>query len=292
MISSLIAFVLGVAGADADAGTPRLDYVGSYTWTSPDPHLGGMSAIEIGDDGRDFVALSDRGYIVSGTLERKDGAVSGIAAGALEPLRDIKGAPVTRKWSDAEGLARTPDGRLFISFEARHRLWAYEAAGSRAMPMPVNPAFRELQPNSGLEALAIGPDGTLYALPERSGKLERPFPVYRFAKGRWDSLLSIPRRGEHLPVGADFGPDGKFYLLERHFTGIFGFSTRVRRFTLGPDGFTDEEVLLQTWTGRHDNLEGIAVWADREGTIRVTMLSDDNFHFLQRTELVDYRLSE
>lgn len=292
MIASILAFVLGVAGADADPGRPRLDYVGSYTWTSQNPDLGGMSAIEIGEDGRDFVALSDRGYVVSGRLDRRDGAVSGVTTALFEHLRDIKGAPTAKKWSDAEGLARTPDGRLFISFEAEHRVWAYDMPGSRAKPMPLHRDFRTFQPNSGMEALAIGPDGTLYALPERSGALERPFPVYRFAKGKWDTALSIPRRGDHLPVGADFGPDGKLYLLERHFTGIFGFSTRVRRFALGPDGFTGEQVLLQTWTGRHDNLEGIAAWKDAAGATRLTLLSDDNFHFLQRTELVDYVVVE
>ena len=35
---------------------------------------------------------------------------------------------------------------------------------------------------------------------------------------------------------ADFGPDGQLYLLERDFGWLAGFATRVRRFTLGPDG--------------------------------------------------------
>jgi hypothetical protein len=44
-------------------------------------------------------------------------------------------------------------------------------------------------------------------------------------------------------------------------------------------------------TGTHDNLEGLDVWADAEG-LRATMISDDNFRFFQRTEIVDYRLPD
>ena len=36
---------------------------------------------------------------------------------------------------------------------------------------------------------------------------------------------------------------------------------------------------------------GIAVWEDGQG-IRITMISDDNFLFLQRTELVEYRIRD
>ena len=43
---------------------------------------------------------------------------------------------------------------------------------------------------------------------------------------------------------------------------------------------------------RHDNLEGLAVWRDDSGAIRLTMISDDNFNLLQRTELVEYAVPE
>ncbi len=148
-----------------------------------------------------------------------------------------------------------------------------------------------MQNNSSLETLAIDAEGALYTLPERSGKLSRPFPVYRYRGGTWDQPFSIPRRPPYLPVGGDFGPDGKFYLLERHLNGIFGFQSRVRRFDLGPDQVTGEKILLETKTGTHDNLEGIAVWQDAEGFTRITMISDDNFKSFQRTEFVEYRLT-
>ena len=97
----------------------------------------------------------------------------------------------------------------------------------------------------------------------------------------------MPRRGRFLPVGLDFGPDGNLYLLERDFAGV-GFRSRVRRF--GPDGGA-EQTLLQTRTGQFDNLEGISVWRDRRGGLRLTMVSDDNFRFFQQTQIVEFRLT-
>ncbi len=147
-----------------------------------------------------------------------------------------------------------------------------------------------MQNNSGLEALAIDTAGDLYAIPERSGTEARPFPVYRFRDGAWSQPFAIPRRPPHLPVAADFGPDGRLYLLERHFAGL-AFQSRVRVFTLEDDQIVQEQTLIDTLPGQHDNLEGMAVWQDAAGRIRLTMISDDNFNFFQRTEIVEYALN-
>ncbi len=66
--------------------------------------------------------------------------------------------------------------------------------------------------------------------------------------------------------------------------------SRVRRITLAGGPGAADEVLLQTEAGTHDNLEGLAVWQDAAGAIRLTMISDDNFLPTQRTEIVDYRV--
>ncbi|MDA1155104.1 MAG: esterase-like activity of phytase family protein, partial [Proteobacteria bacterium] len=52
-----------------------------------------------------------------------------------------------------------------------------------------------------------------------------------------------------------------------------------------------EEVLLETRLRTHDNLEGISVWQDEQG-LRMTLISDDNYRALQRTEIVEYRLTD
>ncbi len=287
---AVILFGLTV-GAPGLTGTRNAaEFVGSYTWSERGRGFGGFSGLEVWDGGARFLALSDRGGVVEGRLLRVDGAIAGVSALPVHPLHDTKGAPLRRSDTDSEGLARRDDGRIFVSFEGRHRVWVYDGRQSPARPIPQHPDFDGLQPNSGLEALAIDASGALYTLPERSGRKRRPFPVYRYADGAWTQPFDIPRRDEYLPVGADFGPDGRFYLLERHFAGIFGFRNRVRSFAFTDAGAVDERVLLETRSGQHDNLEGLAVWRDTAGDIRLTMISDDNFRPFQRTELVEYRL--
>lgn len=279
-LTFLAALILGAAPALAE---PQL--VGVFPWRMDDPAFGGWSAIHVFDGGEDFIAIGDRGVRIGGRFMRTDGRITGVTAGPVRPLPDETGAPLTGLRSDAEGLAVAPDGRVFISFEGIARVRIEDRGDGLPERLPRHPHFAAMQGNSALEALAIGPDGALYAVPERSGRMTRPFPVYRFRAGKWDIPFHLPRNGPWLVAGADIGPDARLYLLERDFTG-FGFRTRVRRFDLTGGG---EQVLLET--GAHDNLEGISVWRAPDG-LRMTLISDDNFRWLQRTEVVEYRIGD
>ncbi len=265
-------------------------FLSAFRWVTDDPLLGGMSAIEVSDDGSRFVALSDRGAATEGRFLRDAaGVITGIEAPPMRLLKGEAEAPLKTARADSEGLAWAADGTLYVSFEGVARVLAYDGIAASARNLPRPGEFRGLQENASLEALAIAADGRLFTLPERSGREDRPFPVWVF-DGRWTQPFDIPRDGPFLPVGADFGPDGRLYLLERDFRGLGGFASRVRAFALGPDGFGPGEVLLQTDAGTHDNLEGLSVWQDAQGNIRLTMISDDNFKFYLRQEVVEYIL--
>lgn len=277
---------LGSSAVIAQSGTTLIS---SFGWNGDDPHHGGWSAIEVSEDGTDFTALSDRGYIMTGRLIRDDsGRITEVDEGPILRLKGRDNQDLAEDLGDSEGLAQDPAGHLFISFEGWHRFWRYDDPQAVPQPLPSSRSFRTLDHNAGFEALAIDDDGALYTLPEAKDPRGGPLPVYRFAGDAWRLAFTLPRRGDYLPVGADFGPDGSFYLLERLFPGPLGFSSRVRRFTLGPDGPTAEENLLTTAIGRHGNLEGLAVWQDESGAIRLTMVADDNLKFFQRSEIVEY----
>ncbi|WP_417742954.1 esterase-like activity of phytase family protein [Salipiger sp.] len=286
-IGAALVGALAIAAA-ASGGEAR--FTASYTWRMDDPAFGGFSGIELSEDGRRFTAISDRARIVTGTLERQDGRIVAVHAGPIVPLMDENGQRQSHAKGDSEGLAIDGTGRIFVSYEGVSRVWAYDTP-ERAMPLPRADAFKRLQNNSSLEALAVDAKGRLYTLPERSGELTRPFPVWRYDDGGWTQPFEIPRRGGFLAVGADIGPDGRFYLLEREFTGV-GFRSRVRRFDMAEDALSGETTLFESHLLRHDNLEGIAVWRDEAGAIRLTMISDDNFNFFQRTQLVEYIVPE
>jgi hypothetical protein len=282
---------VALVGLVARAEGPRLLLDATIAWNDPAPDFGGFSGLAVGPDGTDFLVITDQGGWVKGSFERRDGRLRAARVRARGVLHAIDGAPLELGEFDAEGLAIDAKGRAYVSFERFHRVRRFDDIGGPATGVPRHPDFRRLQENSGLEALAVDGQGTLYAIPERSGALERPFPVYRLRGDRWDKALRLRRDGTFLPVDADFGPDGKLYLLERDFRWLGGFATRIRRFDLGPEGFGGEVTLLETGFGELDNMEGLAVWRDADGRTRVTLVSDDNFFPLQRTMFAEYVLS-
>lgn len=266
-----------------------LNHVGSYTWPTTGTEYGGFSGIEVSDDGSRFTVIGDRGVVVTGVFQRNKQAITGVNA-SLQHIKNKHGTPLAKPQSDAEGLAIRMDGKAFISFEHRHRVWAYQRINSTAEKTAKHPDFKHLKRNDGLEALAVSVDGTLYALPEKP--VDSNIPIYRYQDGRWDTPFGIPANSGFKPVGADFGPDGYFYLLERNLKSVFGFNSQIRRFKISGNRISQGELLLETAAGVHGNLEGLALWRDAIGDIRMTMIADNNFNLFQNTEFVEYRLQE
>lgn len=276
-------------GAPVSAAT--LDYISTYVWRDNDPRFGGFSGIEITEDGNKFYVVSDRANLLWGSIERDaSGRIRHMNIAGRTHLKDSDGKELEEGYlGDSEGIAVDDDGQIWISFEGLNRVVLHSDVDAPGQPLPRPPMLKELKINRGLESLAVHPDGSIFTMPEVGMKPDGLLPVLRFRDGQWQQPFDIIYDRNWQVVGADFGPDGWFYLLERGFHGVLGFSSRVRRFQFSDDGVTAEETLLETSPLQYDNLEGISVWEDAQG-IRLTMISDDNFLFVQRTELVEYRL--
>ncbi|MEX0968964.1 MAG: esterase-like activity of phytase family protein [Paracoccaceae bacterium] len=256
-----------------------------------DSNFGGLSGLVMGAGGLDFVAVTDRGHFVTGHINREDGVAQRAEIIALTPILDSKGNPLDGYNTDAEGLARLPNGALIVSFEGNHRIMRHNTLHAAGEFLPSTEAFGALQNNSGLEALAVDAAEIVYTIPERSGRLTQPFPVYRLINGTWDETMSLPRRGEFLVVGADIdGAD--LYILERYYLPFGGFQSRIRRFTIAGNALVDEVELMTSRLGQYDNLEGLDAWRDAAGVLRLSVVSDDNFRFYQRNQLVEFRLED
>lgn len=270
-----------------------VDAMGTYVWREGDADFGGFSGLELSDDGTRFWALSDRATIRWGSVQRdRQGRIAGLTTAGSARLQDSKGRKLKPGYKgDSEGLAIDAAGRIFVSFEGLNRIARYDDPDRPAVPVPPAPEFATLGRNSGLEALAVTPSGDLLTMPEVWAQPGPGFPVWRLRDGRWSHPFDLPRDGDWLPVGADVGPDGKLYVVERDFHALRGFSTRVRRYEMADDTLGAPEPLVESVPMQFDNLEGIAVWRDAQG-IRITMVSDDNFLFVQRTELVEFRIRE
>jgi hypothetical protein len=277
---------------DVSAVTGAARLVSAHALSADHPAFGGLSALSVSPDGARLMLLGDRAVLFTAVLERENGRIVGLADARAHPLRDRAGRLAPHL--DSEGVARDGDAGHWISFEGeRAAVWRYPAPGGKPSPTPAAPAFERLQVQSGLEALAAAPDGTLFALPERSGDLARPFPVFRLLPGAaaWDAAEGAwPRRPPHLATGAEVGPDGRLYVLERDASLVGGFAARVRRAPLSQWPAFEPETVLDLRRGGIDNMEGIALWRDGEGRLRMLLASDDNFAFWQRSLLLEFVL--
>lgn len=282
---------LALAPPAIAAEEPRARYLGSFDWDIDAPWFGGFSGLELADDGRRMMALSDRGMLLTARIARINGQISDIVPDRNQPLKSARGTALDSQTVDSEGLVLAPDGTVFISFERMQKVARYESPDGPAQFLNQPRAFRRMRSNGSLEALAMDNDGRLLTLPENGVDPQGMIPVFRWDGRHWSTPFSVPARGRFLPVGADIGPDGRLYLLERD-VGLFGFRSRLRRWDLMATELRNEQTLFETRTGTHDNLEGLAVWRDADGVLRATMIADDNFSFFQRTEIVEYAIIE
>ncbi|MEX0317772.1 MAG: esterase-like activity of phytase family protein [Ruegeria sp.] len=288
-ISIVSALLLAAPALAVDAKSAT--HLSSYTWREKAIWFGGFSALELSEDGQSMTVLSDRASILTATITRDGDRITDVTAGKAYSVRSSRNRILLGWAGDSEGLAIAPDGTIFISFEGVHRVARYPELGSPAKVLPRPKAFEGLARNGSFEGLAMDGLGRLYTLTESSRTIDEQIPVYMWNGQGWSTPFTLPPSEGFLPVSADFGPDGRFYVLERD-ASLLGFRSRLRRWEVTEGGVRAEETLFRTGTGTHDNLEGLSVWRDQQGRLRATMISDDNFLGLQRTELVEYLLPE
>ena len=98
----------------------------SYTWSNPDDNFGGLSSINLGNDGKKFLMTTDHGKFFSGEIIRNQTEITGVTKQRLSPIKDTKGNSTSgKKLGDSEGIAIHANGRIYVSFERYHRVWTY-----------------------------------------------------------------------------------------------------------------------------------------------------------------------
>lgn len=272
------------------AAQPMLNNEGTLRWQLSLPWFGGWSGIEVSAQGARMTVISDRGHLLQAQLQRSaDGRLARVDVQTATPLSQPDGRRLAKRGADAEGLAIADDGTAFVSFEHRHRIMRTDLATGRTSGRIDLPFDNAMGDNSGVEALAIGPEGALFALTEEAPANGGPFPLYTYAEGAWRVAARIPQRPPFVPVGMDFDSKGRLWLLERTVTPL-GFRTRIRLFTFQP--VPREFVMLTSIPARYDNLEGISAWDDTHGQTWLSLISDDNFFAFQRTQIVELSVLE
>jgi hypothetical protein len=294
---------LPLAYADRDARTlGKLHHLGTLKLTSPDSDFGGLSGLIVSPDGKRFLAITDASHWLTGELAYDKGRLSGIKGTRIAPLRDEDGNPLSGKQGDAEGLAGTLDGTIYVSFEGDHRIWAYAFgrdgldAAARAVPVPEGLA--KAPGNGGLEALELLRNGRLLALTEGlTDKAGQTRGWLIDPQGGKDEALSIVARAPYEITDARQLPGGDVLTLERRFSRTGGIGFAMRRFPLGSleqgSPIRGEVIAEAGMDYVIDNMEGLSVRTDEGGRTLVYALSDDNFNGpLQQTLLMLFELRD
>ncbi|MEQ1752804.1 MAG: esterase-like activity of phytase family protein [Micropepsaceae bacterium] len=287
-------------GDDAPQSVGNLQHLGSLRLTSPDPNFGGISGLIVAPDGRKFLAITDASHWLTGELQYTGKRLTGMTGTEIGPLLDLDGKALVGKQGDAEGLAGTLDGDVYVSFEGNHRLWRYPfgTKGLAAKPSLV-PTPKDLQnapDNNGLEAITLLKDGRLLAITEEYLDDNGNIKGWLLSlNGQSPVDLLFRRRAPFDITDARQLPDGDILTLERRFNRVGGVGFEMRRFaqaSLKPGAPIDGALVADAAMNFNiDNMEGLSVRTGAGGETLVYAISDDNFNApLQQNLLMLFEL--
>jgi hypothetical protein len=276
----------------------RLEFLNGFQLRSRDRRFGGLSGLTIGADGR-LYAVSDAGYWVSAQMILDSEArLLDLSNWDIQPLLSTIGVPATDPLHDAEALARAPDGSFMVAFEKIHRIWRYPPPPltyhSLPVPVPIPALVAQAPSNGGLEGIAVFSDGRLLALTEEFQNPDGSFKGWLIDGQQFFELSYLPSQDFRVTDCAALS-NGDVIVLERRYVpfGILSATVKlVRAATIQPGSkLIGEELIKLEYPLEVDNFEGVAVQeGPRSGTI-IYIVSDDNYHPIQRTLLLQFRLA-
>jgi hypothetical protein len=162
------------------------------------------------------------------------------------------------------------------------------------LPVPIPAGVSKAPRNGGLEGITIFPDGRLLALTEELRNPDGSFKGWLIEGERFFELSYLPSEGFRVTDCAALR-NRDVIVLERRYVPFGILSARlklVRAGNIRPGAvLIGAELIKLEYPLEVDNFEGVAVHEDpRNGTI-LYIVSDDNYHALQRTLLLQFRLN-
>lgn len=292
-VGGLAALTFAVVGsAGGGTGDAQQALLGSVTWANGAPDFGGLSGLAITDEGTGFFAVSDAGLLLQARLIRDAmGAPTKVELLAASRFLDNFGRPADGFQSDAEAIRIDADGSLLVSFEGYARVARFRPPDMMPAPLHEWDRFQALWGNEGMEALALGAEGRLLTVVE-APQTDGAYQTLEYRGGRrWDDGPPLPSDGLFSATDADFGPDGRLYLLERNFSVLLGYQTRISAYAVNGEGFAPPRILLLTDAGTWGDFEGMDIWTDPQGRTIATLIADNNFLPLSPTTIAEFDLT-
>ena len=278
-----------------------LEFRGGLELQSDYRGFGGLSSIRTDATGQRLTAITDNGLWLTAAIDMEGPKVSGLSQARMAAILGPNGRPLaqTGNW-DTESLW-IEGGTAWIGVERTHQIFRFDTFGrdgltARGAPSPVPMGNDRLPSNRGIEALGILPRpsplaGTLVAISERG--LNAAGDIRAFLIGREAPReFFIKRTNDFDVTDLAFLPGGDMLLLERWFSVWRGVAFRIRRIdlaTVKPGATVDGPIVISAdMSAQVDNMEGLAVHRDAAGETILTLVSDNNFSFLQRTLLLQF----
>jgi hypothetical protein len=278
-----------------------LEFAGGFEMRAPAPAFGQLSALRFLTPGGDFVGVADHGYWFFGRIRRNEAGVpQGVEGFRIQAMVDGNGRAIDdKRLADAEGL-EVAGGVATVSFERAARLTEYrlgpDGAGRPLRDLDFVIPRHELRFNRGIETVARAPQGgPRIVVAERS--IDANGDIFAaIVDGPGKGVFKVRRSDDFDVTDGAFLPGGDLILLERRYRPPFSVGMRLRRIagaTIRPGALVDGEVLIEADLSSHiDNMEGLDVWQRDDGATMLSILSDDNQSFLQRTIYLEFVVSE
>jgi hypothetical protein len=307
----------------------KLTFVAGFHLTSPSDRFGGLSGLDMLDDGN-LLAVSDQGDFVWIDLA-KDG-VTPVAA-RIAAMREENGELLRAKAEgDAEGLA-VNGGLALVSYERNHRVLAFDLGGcsgaARGAPItldgysaPFPQVFAssriDVNGNGGLEPLGVTRDWYLLTgletrLGDASPLSVRPIEARPSFDIRLGQALAEFVGLDVIETGRDKKDIRAFSLhrtrnalssnvisiAETRLTRVLDKTTNLPQNVRGEidarsryrfEGGETRRLADMNLLINIDNFEGIAATEMPDGRIRLYIVSDNNFSASQRTLLMVFDL--
>jgi hypothetical protein len=295
--SSLVELApIAVDSRDAEQknfGSLRL--MSAFQLRSRDIRFGGLSGLAVGPDNK-LYAVSDRGRWLSARMVlNSDGSLVDLVDWEITSLLAPDKTPIKGALADSEALARASDGSLLVAFEHFHRLWRYPPPpghfSSPPVAVPVPPDLAKAPINGGLEGIAVLPNGQILALTEEFQNADGSFKGWLIDDGHFAELSYMPSEGFRVSDCVALG-SGDVIVLERShtFLRLRGRLKVISGSSLRPGAkLAGKELLRLEPPLAAENFEALTVQEDPIHGTMIYVVSDDNFHPLQRTLLLQFR---
>lgn len=296
------------SGGQSEQYGPLL-FLGGLELSSSNGRFGGYSGLLTLNNGTDIIAVSDRGHWLRGQLSQSSrGKPIKLLNAETATLLDSEGRKLKKtSRADTEGLsiggsASAP--RIFVSHEGKGGIMTYplnlKTGEERAKHLLIPKEIRGLARNKSLESVAVGPpnsplSGSIITIAERGKSLDHHRPAWIIGDPK-EGKFWIKKQGNYDVTDAAFLPNGDLLILERLFNLSEGLGMRIRQLdgsNLRPNHLhTGKTLLTADFSYQIDNMEALSVHKNAFGETVLSLMSDDNRSFLQRTVLLRFVLTD